>query len=382
MDGRVTWLARLSLTIATATLGVPQADRLQARGQETPPPAFEAYSRFDFLPGATVVAVEDFSQDEIGDFPARWNTNASGEVVTIANRPGRWLKITGGGFFVPAFPSELPDNFTFEYDMLVAPKFNSGYRLNTVLAELPDMTQPAGWQGVDNRFHFTAQPAAEGTADGVTQMEPRQGGVGVAAVSADIKTFAGNGVPVHVSVWRQRQRVRVYFDEHKVWDVPRALSGTGKYNAILFFVPDVDPGSEYYVGNLRLAVGAPDTRNKLLTEGKWTTHGILFDANSDRVKPASYGALKEIAAVLAEAPDVTVQIVGHTDSDGDAAQNLDLSRRRAAAVRAVLTSQFGIDGARLTTDGKGETSPVDTNDTPAGKANNRRVEFIRMSGGR
>lgn len=338
-------------------------------------PSFEAYSRFDFVPGEKVMALEDFTQDSIGDFPAKWNTNASGEVVTIANRPGRWLKLTGGGVFVPEFIALLPDNFTLEYDLLVAPGFNSSYRLNTAVVELANVKQPATWQSADNRFHFTAQP---GAPDGSTAMEPRQDGVGVAAVSADIKGFKADGNPVHVSMWRQRQRMRVYFNENKVWDVPRALSATAKYNAILFFVPGIDAGSEYYVGNVRLAVGAPDTRNKLLTEGRWVTNGILFDVNSDRVKPESYGALKEIGGVLAENAAVKVQIVGHTDSDGDAAHNLDLSRRRAAAVRAVLTNQFGIDGSRLTTDGKGETQPVDENETATGKANNRRVEFVKM----
>jgi len=96
-------------------------------------------------------------------------------------------------------------------------------------------------------------------------------------------------------------------------------------------------------------VGAPDTGNKLLTDGKWVTHGILFDVNSDRVKAEWYGALKETSNVLAESKDVKVQVVGNTDSDGDDAQNLDLSKRRAAAVRDVLVKQFGIDGARLTT---------------------------------
>jgi outer membrane protein OmpA-like peptidoglycan-associated protein len=170
----------------------------------------------------------------------------------------------------------------------------------------------------------------------------------------------------------------VYFGENKVWDVPRALLATAKYNTILFFVPAVDAGSEFYISNVRLAVGAPDTRNKLLTDGRWATHGILFDVNSDRVKAQSYGALKEISTVLTDTADLNVQIVGHTDSDGDAAANLDLSRRRAASVRDVLITQFKIDGARLTTDGKGETMPVDKTETPAGKANNRRVEFVRV----
>ena len=99
--------------------------------------------------------------------------------------------------------------------------------------------------------------------------------------------------------------------------------------------------------------------------------------NSDRIKGESYGSLKEIAGVLTEAADVRVVIVGHTDSDGDTAANLDLSKRRAASVKAALVSEFKIDAARMDTDGKGEGEPVDKNETPAGKANNRRVEFIK-----
>jgi OmpA-OmpF porin, OOP family len=134
---------------------------------------------------------------------------------------------------------------------------------------------------------------------------------------------------------------------------------------------------EYFLGNLRVAAGAADTRNKLVTEGKWVTHGILFDSGSDRVKGESYGTLKEIAGVLTEVTDLKVQIVGHTDSDGEDAANLDLSRRRASSVKTLLVGEFKIDAARLDVDGKGETQPMDTNGTPAGKANNRRVEFIK-----
>jgi outer membrane protein OmpA-like peptidoglycan-associated protein len=183
--------------------------------------------------------------------------------------------------------------------------------------------------------------------------------------------------PVHVSIWRQRQRIRVYLNEEKAWDLPRALPATAKLNMFVF-APRVDgPQGEFFIGNLRLAVGAPDTRNKLITDGKWVTRGILFDVNSDRVRPESYGALKEISNVLTENADVKVQIVGHTDADGDAAQNLDLSKRRAASVKAVLVKEFGIADSRMETDGQGESQPVDNNDTSAGKANNRRVEFVK-----
>ena len=142
--------------------------------------------------------------------------------------------------------------------------------------------------------------------------------------------------------------------------------------------PDADEKNLYAISNLRLAVGAPDTRNKLLTQNKWVTHGILFDVNSATIKPESYGTLKEMATVLKENPDLKVKIVGHTDADGNDAANLDLSKKRAASVKDFLVKEFGIDESRMQTDGKGEGEPIDKNDTPAGKANNRRVEFIKI----
>ena len=132
------------------------------------------------------------------------------------------------------------------------------------------------------------------------------------------------------------------------------------------------------ISNVRVAVGAPDMRNKLITEGKLVTYGIYFDVNKDVVKPESYGTLKEIAAVLTENPDVKVKIVGHTDSDGADAANLDLSKRRGASVKNELVKNFGIDASRLESDGMGETQPVAPNDTPANKALNRRVELIKL----
>jgi outer membrane protein OmpA-like peptidoglycan-associated protein len=132
------------------------------------------------------------------------------------------------------------------------------------------------------------------------------------------------------------------------------------------------------IGNIRIAVGAPDMRNKLMTEGKLVTYGIYFDVNKDVVKPESYGTLKEIASILNEVPDVKVKITGFTDTDGADAANLDLSKRRAASVKNELVKSFGVNGDRLVTDGLGEGQPVAPNDTPANKALNRRVEFLKL----
>ena len=333
----------------------------------------KAFSKYDFVPGEQIIAFDDFMQDAVGDFPEGWNTNAAGEVVTIEGRPGHWLLFTKGGIFLPGLSAVLPDNFTLEFDLLASTPFSTGIDFSTTIVELGDVKQPAAWQGADNRFGFTVHPS------GQTNSERRQEGVGEAAVQAQAEPFAAkNGGLAHVAVWRTKERVRVYLNDQKIWDVPKAMVLAAKYNSVIFWVYDVGPDYQYFVSNLRLAVGAPDTRNRLLTEGKWTTHGILFDVNSDRIRGESYGSLKEIAGVLKENPALRVRILGHTDSDGDVAGNLDLSKRRAGAVKNALATEFGIDAARMETDGLGASQPAASNDTAAGKANNRRVEFVKL----
>lgn len=182
-----------------------------------------------------------------------------------------------------------------------------------------------------------------------------------------------------MAVWRQKGRLRIYMNQDKIWDIPRAFHDGVKYNSIVFYIGDMHVETDnFLLSNLRLAVGAPDTRNKLITEGRLVTRGIQFESGSDKVKAESYGTLKDIAAVLAENPTIRVKIIGHTDSEGDDASNLDLSKRRALTVKEALIKEFGIDASRMETDGKGESQPADVNTTTAGKANNRRVEFVKL----
>jgi hypothetical protein len=76
------------------------------------PASFKTYSKFDFIPGDKILAYDDFSKDAIGDFPATWNTNSSGEVVTTSNQQGQWLMVRKQGKYIPEYIKELPDNFT------------------------------------------------------------------------------------------------------------------------------------------------------------------------------------------------------------------------------------------------------------------------------
>ncbi len=106
-----------------------------------------------------------------------------------------------------------------------------------------------------------------------------------------------------------------------------------------------------------------------------TLRGIYFDFDKATIKPESKPALEAAAKMLNENPTINVEIQGHTDSKGSDSYNLALSDRRAASVVAYLVTNLGIDPSRLTSRGYGESMPIATNDTDAGRALNRRVEF-------
>lgn len=338
----------------------------------------KAYSKFDFVPGEQVIAVEDLRQDAVGDFPAKWNTNSSGEVVTIEGRDGRWLKIGGKGYYYPEFLSTLPENATIEFDVATSDTYSYYCTfINALFVDArhsPNLLRPAEIDQVAVRVH----PQAAGGNTGSTSV--RVCGADGKEIMANERgqsqlMHRGTAPVAHVAIWRQKNRLRVYLNDEKVWDLPRAFQNDADYR--LVFEGGSCDASTAYLGELRVAAGAPDTRNKLITEGRLVTRGILFDSGSDRIKGGSYGTLKDIATVLTDNPEVKVAIIGHTDSDGEEAANLDLSKRRAAAVKDALTKEFGIAAARMETDGKGEGQPAGTNDTPQGKANNRRVEFVK-----
>ena len=93
-------------------------------------------------------------------------------------------------------------------------------------------------------------------------------------------------------------------------------------------------------------------------------------------RPKSKPTLDEIAKLLTSKPDLRLKIIGHTDNKGTAEYNLDLSSRRAGNVAAALVGGYGIDPARLTSEGAGLSRPLASNDTEEGRAKNRRVELV------
>jgi len=114
-----------------------------------------------------------------------------------------------------------------------------------------------------------------------------------------------------------------------------------------------------------------ETRKKVRLEG------VNFELESDRLTHESHEILDRVADALHDRPDLKVEVAGHTDNTGTPDYNRDLSQRRAESVRNYLISK-GIDGSRLTAKGYGETEPETTNDTPEGRAQNRRVELKQI----
>jgi outer membrane protein OmpA-like peptidoglycan-associated protein len=116
---------------------------------------------------------------------------------------------------------------------------------------------------------------------------------------------------------------------------------------------------------------------QLADQDRIDVYGIYFDVNSDRLRSESGPILQEIADALGRHPEWQLTIDGHTDSAGSAQANMDLSRRRSEAVRAALIERHSVAASRLSSQGHGDTVPKDSNDTPEGRARNRRVELVR-----
>ena len=338
--------------------------------QEHPKQKLTSITQYDFVPGDKILFFEDFSQDAIGDFPALWTTNGSGEVKTVSIAPGKWLHMNGKDA-VYCYTKEInfPENFIVEFDIIPDKDFQFGTCL-TLYQDNPERSKEVN----DDLY-----PGLRGL-----HISPNYEGWETKGYDSDKDWLIGTGAknPLiaeelnHVIVWIQKRRVRIYHQGQKVLDVPTNIYAETKLNKLLF--SGWDRNSTPYVTNIKVTTASPDTRSKLITEGKLVTYGITFDVNKADIKSESFGTLKGIAGVLAENPDVNVKIIGHTDGDGDDAKNLDLSKRRAESVKNELVKSFGIDSSRLTTEGAGETKPIAANDIPVNKARNRRVEIIKL----
>jgi OOP family OmpA-OmpF porin len=347
----------------------------------------KTFSKYDFIPGEKILYAEDFAQEAIAELPAGWNTNGSGEVVTLENYNGKWLRMHNPFIYLSSNTKWFTENYTAEFDVILQLK-NNGWMYPIFST---GFFATNGEPGTDNAFLKEYDKYAAVVAT-IYPEERSNSRVLVESFKDAAKYFKSEpknygelekyyGKPVHVAIQVQKQRFRMWINETKVFDVPKGIDTTYTMNQLFFKVGQTNYKEEQYgifISNIKVATGVPDTRHKLIEEGKFSTTGILFDVNSATIKPESNGVLKEIAEVLKQFPDTKIKITGHTDSDGSDAANLELSKKRAAAVRQTLANDFSIDINRMESDGNGESTPIGDNKTKEGKAQNRRVEFTKL----
>lgn len=321
--------------------------------------AIKVYANYDFVPGDTVLFEDHFTDDADGEFPSHWDLKGGQAILNKVGDDLAFLLTDGNYAKVQPLmkkPSYLTDNFTLEYDVLQ----NGAYPLKVYFYQNPKSNDGA-YYGV------YLEPRA-------VQYAPTEGdGLG-GNLPADIAGDVFNGKWHHVAVAYKKSQMKIYVDQYRVLVIPRVqfvpthidMEGIGDHtNPIVF-------------KNVRIASGGNmNMLGKKFTDAKIITHGINFDVDKASIKPESMGTLNMIVQVLKDNPELKFEIDGHTDNSGTAAHNLTLSQQRADAVKTQLTS-MGVDAARLTTKGFGDTKPISDNTSIEGKANNRRVEFVRM----
>jgi OOP family OmpA-OmpF porin len=334
---------------ASAAIGGPAEG---AAPGKTLKPGEGAWANFDFKPGDRTLFVEDFTKDEVGNFPARLELK-SGNAEVVEWQGRRFLSVPSATLIEIPLPEALPERFTVELDYYAGYAKNYGYHPLLLFAE-------------------------EGNPDSPRSPHVRFGeNAGIAGPQEFTTTISSayRDSLYKVRVMADGPYAKVYINERRVANAPKANLARPNKLIINLHGHDKEPT---LIGNIHVAAGGKKLYDALAEKGRVATQGIYFDTGSDRLRPESSATLKEIGTMLKEHPDLKLAIEGHTDNVGNPQANQTLSEKRAAAVRQFLIDTYRIDGARLTAKGLGQTKPVVPNDTPEGRQNNRRVELVRQ----
>jgi OmpA-OmpF porin, OOP family len=318
-------------------------------------PTLIAYSRYDFVPGDKIIFQDDLKEEKEGEFPSQFSSSGGqGQVVTY-NGEKVFQTLADGTVITPRIKgmSYLPDQFTVEFDAFVE---GSG---DEVIVK---------FDGVDNELTLYSGNAEFGNFNGNVPKE----------VADQWYPEANNYSWRHYAIAVNKTLMKAYIDQYRVLNVP---SFEGKPTSVSFnfrcSADGADNCRNMFLKNFRIAAGGIDLYRKVESEGRIVTHGITFDVDKATIKPESMGTLNQIADLMKNNGSLKFEIDGHTDNSGSSQHNQALSQERANAVKAQLV-KMGVDGSRFTTKGFGDTKPLSENTTPEGRANNRRVEFVKI----
>jgi outer membrane protein OmpA-like peptidoglycan-associated protein len=326
------------------------------------------WNKYDFVPGDKLIFEDNQENEQNGEFPSRWDHAGGGSVenVLFAETPVIWFK-DEDTWIVPFMKDPekdyMPDIFTVEFDAWFENEEYCQYYLE--------------WYDMKNQDDIGYE---------LRKLQIRPNEVSIYGVGEAF--YPGESYEYNIeddkSFWRHiaisfnKRALKVYFDDARVLNIPNVNANpTGiSISGGAFNTAGIE-GINRFIKNIRIAEGGVRLYDKFLSEGRIIVNGIRFDVSKATIKPESMGVINEIVKLMKDHPEINFSVEGHTDSDGEAAFNQNLSERRADAVVAEMV-MLGIDKLRLTSKGFGESVPIDTNNTPEGKANNRRVEFVKI----
>ncbi len=316
--------------------------------------ALKAYNNYDFIPGENILFEDNLSEAIIGEFPPRWKLIERQGVVNTEQGANYFVftesNVGSMGKIKPRIKtaSYLNDAFTVEFDFY-----------------LPEEEVIAlGFELSEEESNFISIEAGEQIIK--TNYFPE--GIELKGQSSEIADFSATWL--HAAFAYRNGQIKCYINQSRVLVIPNC-----EFKPVALFMMG---SANVRMRNFKLADGGGmNMLDKILTDGKFTSHAINFDVNKATIRGESMGFLNELTKWLKTNNTVKLEIGGHTDSDGGDAANLALSQQRAEAVKNMLM-QGGIPSERLIAKGYGESQPIASNSTPEGKSENRRVEFKKL----
>ena len=339
---------------AQAAAPAPAARDAPSRGDA------KVWENYDFVPGSKILFYTDFSEDRVGNF-ARGLRKVSGPIEVVERGGVKMLRSTGRSTILVPVTGTLPQRFTLEIDIIPTSELTSD---QLVIEGGRTLTRGDGsaevtWTPNGTFILGSGQDAATSPVSIPESARPQ---------------LLGN--VVHVRVLMDSAYFKMYTNERRMYSNPDTRFVRDSLIRVMVSGTEENPT---FVTAIRLAESETDVLyGALESKGRWATQGILFATGKADLQPESRPVLKEIAATLKQHADLKILIEGHTDNVGSAASNLALSDARAAAVKAALVAEHGIDGARITTKGFGDTKSAASNATVLGRAQNRRVEVVKQ----
>ncbi len=324
----------------------------------------EIWRNYKFIPGEKVIFYDDLKSEEVGEFPSRWDLVKGGAEVAQFNGEKVIIGTTKYNRIIPLFDKVgyLSDEFTIEFDIYV-----------------DNLTEKNYMSWSDYSIFFDSKKIKSGSSSKSVEFRINRNKIGGHASSSSFKLENVSAGQVnqwhHIAISYYKGKFKMYYDDKRISNIPKFGTEPDIFAIDFHSYGHRNIKIHQAIKNIRIAHGGGQMYKRIMADGKYVTNGILFDSGKSIIKPQSMGIINKVATVMEENPDWKFQIIGHTDSDGLTEKNLILSKQRADAVKQALI-KLRIDEKRITTSGKGEDEPLNTNKTPEEKANNRRVEFI------